>query len=88
MSIKAMHRILDIIDISFDSEKEVDFFNDTTLQHYKILDRRIYLILENLLAEGMIKGIRLEGDYSNFKIIQEIPRLTFKGMTYLYSTTA
>ncbi len=86
MSLKAVHRILDIIDIAFDSEKEVDFFNDPTLEHYKIPNRRIYLILENLLVEEMIKGIRLEGTYSDFKIVQETPRLTFKGMNYLYTT--
>ena len=39
MSLKAMHRILDIIDTAFDSEKEVDFFNDPTLEHYKIPNR-------------------------------------------------
>lgn len=86
MSLKTIHRILDIIDISFDSEKEVDFFNDPTLEHYKIPNRRIYLVLENLLVEDMIKGIKLEGNYSNFKIIQETPRLTLKGMKFLYST--
>ena len=86
MSLKAVHRILDIIDIAFDSEKEVDFFNDPTLEHYKIPNRKIYLILENLLVEEMIIGIRLEGSYSDFKIIQETPRLTFKGMHYLYTT--
>lgn len=84
MSLKAIHRIMEIIDHAFDENREVDFLNDMTLEHYKIPHRKIFLILENLLAEDMIKGIQLEGSYSDFKIIQEAPRLTFKGMDYLY----
>lgn len=86
MSLKAIHRILDIIDKHFDDKSPIDFSSDTTLEHYKIPLRKIYLILENLLEEDMIRGIELVGSYEDFVIKQSNPRLTFKGMIYLYGT--
>lgn len=86
MSLKAVHRILDLIDHSFDLNQEIDFINDPTLEHYKIPLRKVYLILENLLEAKMIEGIILKGSYDDFQVIQESPRLTFKGMDWLYST--
>ncbi len=87
MSLKAIHRILDIIDKHFDDKKPIDFAEDPTLEHYKIPMRKIYLILENLLEEDMIQGIELVGNYDEFLIKQDTPRLTFKGMIFLYGTT-
>lgn len=85
MSMKAVHRVLDLIDKHFDENTPIDFLNDTTLEHYKIPVRKIYLILENLIAEEMILGIELQGSYDEFIIKQDTPRLTFKGMNWLYT---
>lgn len=85
MSLKAIHRILDIIDKHFDNSTPIDFFSDTTLEHYKIPLRKIYLILENLIEEDMIRGIELVGNYEDYTIKQSTPRLTFKGMLFLYN---
>lgn len=86
MSLKAIHRIMDIIDKHFDDKSPIDFASDPTLEHYKIPLRKVYLILENLLEEDMIRGIELVGSYDEFMIKQENPRLTFKGMNWLYNT--
>lgn len=87
MSLKTIHRIMDLIDHNFDAHTEINFITDLTLEHYKVPLRKIYLILENLLEADMIKGIELVGSYDDFKIIQNTPRLTFKGMDWLYSTS-
>lgn len=84
MSMKAMHRILDIIDSGFDTGKELEMLSDPTLERYKVSRRKICLIIENLIKEQMVEGIFIEGSYDDFKLIFDNPRLTFKGMDYLY----
>lgn len=83
---KIIYNILKYIEKSMDyTEFDEDNFNHKT---FKTTEERFFKLLNNLIKEGYIDGIRCEillGGYKNIDIYD--PVVTIKGMEYLEDNT-
>lgn len=79
----SIYQILKAIDVSYENN---NFDEETTfdLEKMKISERRLYLLLENLINDGMIQGLYLERDLQG-EVFMSIstPRLTNSALIYL-----
>ena len=80
--------ILKSIDESFEND---NFSLENTLNHnkFKISEKRLFAILEDLISYGYITGISIKFTLSqNTNVSINRPRLTLLGIEYLENNTA
>ncbi len=87
MSMKSVYQILKAIDVSYENQ---DFNYEKTfdLEQLKISEHRLELILESLLNDEYIQGIKFHKFDQGGGVIAGIPELTLTGMNYLENNSS
>jgi hypothetical protein len=87
MSIKSVYQILKAIDLSYENQN-FDLEKTLNLARLKISKHRLDLILESLLSDGYIQGIKFHKFDQGGGVIAGIPELTLRGMDYLENNSS
>lgn len=77
----SIYQILKIIDLSYEHQSfSEDLFN---LEKLDISEQRLHLIIENLVNDNFITGIKVGRTNYSTRLLYSCPRLTTSGMLFL-----